>query len=363
MLSPTAKVRTTVGWRPIAALGLGASLLVGCAGGDESVAGGAGGGADESPASLDQVTFLNIIPIESLYYLPEMVATCEGLFEEQGLDVSFEATQGSAPALNTVIAEGALLTKTGDIEMITAMASQDAPLVNIGTVVRDGVIRFVSSEQDPLEGPEDFRGKVIGLPALGGGAEAQLNLMLGANGIDPAEVERQVTGLAPGVFDLVTSGRIDAYAVALDTAVVLESQQPEAVLMDPSEFIAAGVHAYVTSESQLEEPERADQLDRYLQAVADAIAFVADDEANGFERTIECLSGEFEAPALADPEVAQELLKTYLDASTADGLDAVVRTDAEQWVQAYEAMVEAGLVPGGSDPEEWITDEVAPTVE
>ncbi|OMQ15912.1 hypothetical protein A7K94_0206195 [Modestobacter sp. VKM Ac-2676] len=344
-------------------LGLGASLLVGCSGGNEPAASSANGGADERAASIDEVTFLNIIPIESLYYLLEMVATCEGFFEEQRLDVSFEATQGSAPALNTVIADGALLTKTGDIEMITAMAAQDAPLVNVGTVIDDGVIRFISSEQEPLEQPEDFRGKVIGLPALGGGAEAQLNLMLSANGIQPEEVERQVTGLAPGVYDLVASGRIDGYAVALDTAVILQSQQPDAVAMDPSEFIAAGVHAYVTSEDQLADPERADQLARYLQAVGDALAFVAEDEGNDFAETIACLSDEFDAPAMADPDVAQDLLGIYLDASTADGLDAVVRTDPEQWNQAYEAMVEAGLVPGGSNPEEWITDEVAPTVE
>ena len=356
--NPLGKPSARHGWRPLLAAGLGATLLAACGGGEDPVDAGAEGGT--VGGGTDEITFLNIVPIGSLTYTPEMYAQCSGLFAERGLDVSFEATQGSAPALNTVIAEGALLTRVGDIETIAAIGKQDAPLVNVGTAVKEGTIRIVSAEDGALEEPEDFRGTLIGLPALGGGAESQLNLMLTANGLATDDVERQVTGLAPGVFDLVTSGRIDGYAVSLDTAVSLQAQQPTAVTMDPAEFMSAGTQAYVTSQDQLEDPDKADQIDRYLEAIADAITFIAGDEANDFQETLDCITSEFDVPAAADEEVAREALATYVDAWTADGPDQLLRTDTDRWVDAYGEMVDAELVPGGLTAEEWLTDEFAP---
>ncbi|OMQ15827.1 hypothetical protein A7K94_0206750 [Modestobacter sp. VKM Ac-2676] len=337
---------------------MGATLLAACGGGDDPANAGSGGSDDAG--GTDQVTFLNIVPIESLTYTPEMYAQCSGLFAEHGLDVSFQATQGSAPALNTVIAGGALLTRVGDIEAVAAIGTQEAPLVNVGTAVKQGTIRIVSTETAPLEEPADFRGTIIGLPALGGGAENQLDLMLTANGLAEGDVERQVTGLAPGVFDLVTSGRIDGYAVSLDTAVSLLAQQPEAVAMDPAEFISAGTQAYVTGEDQLADPAQADQVDRYLEAIAEAMTFIAEDEVAGFAETLDCITSEFEVPAAEDEAVATEALAAYADAWTADGPDQVLRTDPDRWVRGYEEMVQAGLVPGGLAAEEWLTDEFAP---
>ena len=52
-------------------------------------------------------------------------------------------------------------------------------------------------------------------------------------------------GLAPGVFDLVTSGRIGGYIVSLDTAVALEEQQPEAVIYARYGFGIAGEYTEV----------------------------------------------------------------------------------------------------------------------
>ena len=347
-------------WRRLLPLGVGASLLAACGGGGgtaaDASASATGGGGD----ATDEITFLNVTPIESLSWTPEMYAACSGLFEEQGLDVRFEATQGSAPALNTIVAGGALLTRTGDIETISAIATQEAPLVVLGVQEKQGGIWVMSAEAEPLEEPEDFVGKIIGLPALGGGAENQLDLMLSASGIEPSEVERQVTGLAPGVFELVDSGRIDGYMVATDVALALQAQRPNAVAMKPSDFMPAGAQGYVTSQEQVEHPEKAEQIRRYLQASAEATRFIAEDETNDFQQVFDCISSEFDVPALAEPDAAQETLSVLVDSWTVGGTDAILQIDSERWADTYEAMVGADLVPGGLDPQEWATDEFAP---
>ncbi|WP_060712223.1 ABC transporter substrate-binding protein [Pseudonocardia sp. HH130629-09] len=107
---------------------------------------GSGGGQD----GRDRITFLNILPMESLGYAAEMVADTKGFFAANGLDVTFEATQGSAPAIQTLLAGSAEISRIGDIETMVAAGERGAPLVAIGGVVHDGALRLVSSRRAPI---------------------------------------------------------------------------------------------------------------------------------------------------------------------------------------------------------------------
>jgi NitT/TauT family transport system substrate-binding protein len=350
---------------PLMAATLTLALVSACGGGDDAGPADAGD-SGETPAAdgeVQEVVFLNDLPIETLSFSPELVATCAGFFEDNGLSVTFESAQGSAQATNLLIAGQGLLARPGDIHAIQSMAGAGAPMVMVGTTTKDGTIRIVSAEQDPLEQPEDFEGKIIGLPSVGGTSEQTVDIMLADAGIDPASVERQVTGLAPGVFDLVTAGRIAGYLVSLDTALSLQAQRPEAVLMNPTADLDAGTLQYAVAQESVEDPERSEQIRRYLAAIADAMRFMRDDEANGFQETMDCIAGDFEVPALADPAVAQEALSTYVAGWFLDGDENLLRTDPEQWTGAYEEMVNAGFVPEGENPEEWITNEFVPEAE
>jgi NitT/TauT family transport system substrate-binding protein len=339
------------------------ALLAACGGGGDGDAaggnGGNGGDGGSSGGELQEVTFLNILPLESLTFTPELVAASCGFFEEQGLDVSFETTKGSAQAIQTVIAGGALITRVGDMETMLAIGERDAPLVNVGQIHKTGTIRFVSAESDPLEKPEDIEGRLVGTPSEGGTSEIILQLVAAEAGIPREDVQTQVVGLAPGVFDLVTSGRIGAYIVSLDTSVALEQQQPEAVIMSPSDFVESGGQVYITSEDQAQDPEKQEQLRAYLAAIKEAVQFVAEDEANDFAETIECLS-EYDIPTLENPEVAAGSLSQYVESWTKGGEDQIAHTVPEQWQAVYEEMSGSGFVPEGLDPSEWYTNDFAP---
>jgi NitT/TauT family transport system substrate-binding protein len=346
-------------WRSAFAAATAATLLAACGGGDDEAASGNGGGDGGGGGELQDVTFLNILPLESLTFTPELVAASCGQFEEQGLNVSFETTQGSAQAIQTVIAGGALITRVGDMETMLAIGERDAPLVNVGQVNKTGTIRFVSAESDPLESPEDIEGRVMGTPSEGGTSEIILKLVAATAGIPQEEVQTQVVGLAPGVFDLVTSGRIGGYIVSLDTAVALEQQQPEAVVYAPSDDVQSGGQVYVTSQEQADDPAAQEQLRSYLAAIKASIQFVAEDEANGFAETIECLS-DYAIPTLEDPEVGKAALTQYVESWTSAGDDQIVRTVPEQWETVYEEMYSSGFVPDDLDPTEWYTNDFAP---
>jgi NitT/TauT family transport system substrate-binding protein len=334
------------------AIGVGAPLLAGCGGSDDGGAGGSGGG-------LQEMTFLSVIPLPNIANSPELVADANGLFKKHGLHVRFQNTQGSPPAIQTVIAGGALMTKIGDIETITAIVAKNAPLVNLGGVEKEGLLRFLSAKRRPLQKAEDFRGATMGLPSNGGTSEKTLDLVLASAGIKKEEVKRQVVGLQPGVFQLVKSGRIDGYIVSLDTSLTVLKAEPDALSFAPSSAISAGTQLYATSVEQSKDPRKQEQIRRYLQAIADAVVFIVDDEKNGFTKTMDLMK-RYEVPALKDPEIAVGALKQFVQSWQADGRDKVVHTNPQKWQATYQELVDSGLVAGGKDPSRWVTDKFAP---
>jgi NitT/TauT family transport system substrate-binding protein len=346
-------------WRTALAAASAAVLLAACGGGGDEEEASGGGGDSGGGGEVQDVTFLNILPLESLTFTPELVAASCGYFEDHGLNVTFETTQGSAQAIQTVIAGGALITRVGDMETMVAIGERDAPLVNVGQINKTGTLRFVSASSDPIESAEDLEGRLMGTPSEGGTSELIIKVTAASADIPPEEVQTQVVGLAPGVFDLVSSGRIGGYVVSLDTSVSLAQQQPEAVIYSPSDDVESGGQVYITSQEQADDPETQEQLTNYLAAIKEAVQFVAEDEANDFAETIECLS-EYAIPTLEDPEIGKAALTQYVESWTAAGDEEIARTVPEQWTTVYEEMSGAGFVPEGLDPEEWFTNDFAP---
>ncbi len=311
---------------------------------------------DETPDTGDPLTFLAILPLTTLTFAPELLADAGGYFADQGLDVTFQSTRGSAQAIQLVLAGSAPLTRIGQIEAVSHAVNSDAPIMNIGTVIKGSTIRLVSSSADPLREPADFVGKTIGIPSEGGSSEITLNLMVAASGLDVESVDRQVVGLGPGVFNLVEQGRIAGFMVSIDTAKILQAQTANAVVLNPGDFIESGAQLYMVSETGL--VEHADIARRYLAAIRGAIDFMTADD--GFAETLRIVREKYSFGTLDDTAVAVESLNEYERTWTAGGPGTLLRTDADQWRAGYLELVNAGQVEGGLDPDAWFTNELVP---
>ncbi|OZM81353.1 ABC transporter substrate-binding protein [Pseudonocardia sp. MH-G8] len=333
--------------RALVALLACAALLVACAGPDEQ------GGRDE-------VTFLNFLPLDGLTFAPEMLAQAAGYFAEEGLDVRFEATQGSGPAIQTVLTGRALLTRIGDIETMVAVGERGAPLVTIGSAVKSSLFRIVSSDRRPITTAAGFEGALVGVASEGGGSEAMLDLIAGSADLPPDAVRRQVVGIAPGIFELVRNGRIDAYAVALDTAVQLERAEPAAVVYRASDDVSAGAQVFVTSADQARDPAKSDRMRRFLAAVERSMEFMVADADTGFTETMRLIDEEFDVTVLEEPEVARESLQAYVESFVADGGENLVANSPERWRTTYEELAGIGMVRPGLDPGAWNDPGFAP---
>ncbi len=325
-----------------AALGAGgiSTLMTGCGG--------------EAPGSgRTAIDFLAILDPEGLTFAPELMGIAGGYFADQGLDVTLQRTRGSAPAIQQVIAGGAPITRIEQVEGVIHLANSQVPIRNVGTVIKKSAIRFVSSGNAPITEPQDFVGKLIGIPSEGGSSDKTLDLVLSSAGIDPEAVERQVVGTAAGVFDLIERGQIGAYAVSIDVANILARTRENVVWLSPGDFVASGAQFYMVSEDGL--GEHADTIRKYLAATRAAIEFMVDDD--GFDRTLEILRTEYSFATLMNTEIAKASLAEYVEIWTAEGRDNILRTDAASWQQGYEELVQADLAESGHDSAAWYTNE------
>ena len=311
----------------------------------------------DSESGLLPVDFLAILDPQGLTFAPELLGIAGGYFADQGLEVTLQRMRGSAPSIQSVIAGQAPLTRIEQIEGVVHLANQDVPIRNVGTVIKESAIRFVSSTRAPVNEPEDFVGKLVGIPSAGGSTDKTLDLLLSTAGIVPDTVERQVVGYSAGTFDLVERGSIHCYAVSIDIANILEEQRDNVVVLSPGDFISSGAQFYMVSEQGLR--EQRDTIQRYLNAVYAAIDFMIDDD--GFDRTLEIMRERYSFATLMNTSIAKASLATYVDIWTAEGRDNVMRTIDASWQRGYEELVQAGLAEGGHDPLAWVNNDLVPT--
>lgn len=314
-------------------------------------------GCDRShPDGLTPVDFLAILDPQGLTFAPELLGIAGGYFSDRGLDVTMQQTRGSAIAIQTVVAGGAPLTRIEQAEGVIHLANSGVPITNVGTVIKQSAIRFISSGRAPIREPRDFVGKLAGIASQGGSTEKTLDLMLANAGIDPRSVERQVVAPSAGTFELVQRGDVNCYAVSIDVSKILERERDDIVILNPSAFTAASGQFYMVSNDGL--VAHREIVRTYLEAVHAAIQFMADDA--GFERTLEILRQRYSFATLMDSDIAKASLAEYVGIWTGEGRDNVLRTVDESWRRGYNELVQAGLAEGGHDPSAWFTNELIP---
>lgn len=330
----------------LAASGITGILVAGCGEGADSGASTSGG--------VEEVTFLTIIPL-NLGFISELLGEINGYFKQEGLKVNIQSTRGSAQALQSILQGSALITRAGAIETVLHNAEQGAPLINIGMQWRKSPLGFVSAPDDPLRQPKDWLGKKMGVPSEGGTSEITFDLMLASGGIDHETVDRQVTGFSVGTYDLIEKGRIDAYVIGSVEMVLFPLQVPEAVVVDPSQFVEEG-QCYLSSQQQLD--EKKDLLQAYMNVVKKTMQDVIDDRSNDYKNIIEAVRSKHDFEELKEDEVAKGILEQQVDAWSYGGAEPNLETIPDSWQKVYDQLVNAGFVEGGMNPQEWFTNEL-----
>ena len=246
LLSPTTR-RSFVGKSAgaFAAVSGGGVLLAACGDDSDDAAGGgsastseesAGGGGDGG----GEVQVVNILPPQ-LGYSAEYIADIDGYFKKEGLSVKVNTARGSAPAIQAVLSGTALLSWVGWLESVIAISNRGAPIQAVSFTGRRSTLKLVSDKGNPMNTPQDLVGERIGIPSEGGTSETTLDLMIANEGIDPEEVQRQVTGFTPGTFELIKRKRIAGFIIGGSQEQQFREAQPTSVFLETAKYVQDGL--------------------------------------------------------------------------------------------------------------------------
>jgi NitT/TauT family transport system substrate-binding protein len=335
--------------------------LAGCTGTASATAPASEGEA--APAELSDIVVVSFLPLQSFTFTPEMYAYSSGIFEEHGLDVQLQPVQGTSAAIQTLLGGATPITRVSTVDVMPGMESGQ-PIVGVGTMAYRSNLRVISTDENPIESAADMEGKVIGLGSVGGTSEKMLNFALDDAGVPRESVTRQAVPVTSATYELVKQGQLDGYVVSLDTSIAITEQNADAVSSPAGLVDAPERQVWITTQSNLENPERVDEIERFLAAIAEATQEIIDDSENDFSNVLATLrdSGDWDFAALTDDAIAVEALKTYTSETWIDSTGAVglLENDEDYWTTIYDAYVEGGLLKGGADPSAWITSDLLP---
>jgi NitT/TauT family transport system substrate-binding protein len=312
-------------------------LAAGCGGGDDTASGadGTGGAAAESiTVLLPNPSAMNVFAL--------CAAMGEGFLEEEGLDVTVEAVDGSGAVLQAMVAGQAQIGLPGPGPVLNARnGGEDVRM--FFNVFAQSLFGLVVPEESSVESIEDLEGTTVGVGTAEGAEVSYARGILADAGL---EEDSDYTMLAVGDGGQAVAAfereDIESYSAAVSDMAIMEARGLPLREITPDKFLAFFGNGYAaTGEYMDENPE-------VLQGFTNALL-------KGNEWALENKDGTLEHCAEMNPEEGQdtELASSLYDALTArsqpTGDDPVGSFPAEGWEAWEQNLIDSGELSAPMD--------------
>lgn len=184
---------------------------------------------------LRDITFVQPSP-SAINSFPVFVAIGEGFFEDEGLNVTVEAINGSGAVLQALSAGQAHFGRPGPGPLIAAR-SRGVNAVHIYNVAARSNFGIAVQEGSDYQSIEDLRGKVIGT-GTADGAEVGFarNVLTGAGMVEGTDFEFLTVGDGGPATAAFLNGEIDAYSASTADTAILNQRGMKVRDITPAEF-------------------------------------------------------------------------------------------------------------------------------
>lgn len=185
--------------------------------------------------TMRDITFVQPSP-SAINSFPVFVAIGEGYFEEEGLNVTVEAINGSGAVLQALSAGQAQFGRPGPGPMIAAR-SRGVEAVHIYNVAARSNFGVAVQQDSEIQSIEGLRGKVIGT-GTADGAEVGFarNVMTGAGMTEGTDYEFLTVGDGGPATAAFLNGEIDAYSASTADTAILNQRGMAVRDITPAEF-------------------------------------------------------------------------------------------------------------------------------
>ncbi|MBM4394547.1 MAG: ABC transporter substrate-binding protein [Deltaproteobacteria bacterium] len=208
------------------------------------------------------------IAIPSYVHAVAWIAKSKGFFEKRGIDAEVVTTGGSADAMKGLLSNDIGIALAGGDSAVKANLA-GADLVVFGTVVNRHYHRLVVRQG--IDGPEDLRGKSLGVPVLGGPQDFLTYVLCRKWGLEYGkDVAIKVLGKEIARLPAVQRGDVDGLTAAAPRSTV--EKLGLKILADPRTWDEPAPYMMMVARRPFLKDNDALVAD-FVRAIADAEAF------------------------------------------------------------------------------------------
>ncbi|SHH32906.1 ABC transporter substrate-binding protein [Marivita hallyeonensis] len=301
-------------------------------------------GGAATAQDLRDITFVQPSP-SAINSFPVFVAIGEGYFEEEGLNVTVEAINGSGAVLQALSAGQAHFGRPGPGPLLAAR-SRGVDAVHIYNVAARSNFGIAVPQDSEIQSVEELKGKVIGT-GTADGAEVGFarNVMTGANMSEGADFEFLTVGDGGPATAAFMNGEIAAYSSSTADTAILNQRGMAVRDITPVEFGRFFGNGIATMAETIENDR--DLVEAWSRAFAKGHAFALDD-ANREAVLAHLAAGN---PQEGEDKEFQSALFDAVRSKTipTDDSKHLGWYPAEVWKEWEDALVKGGEISGPLD--------------
>lgn len=300
-------------------------------------------------AAQEKVTYLFPAPDFLPAFAPFQLAKGKGYFNEAGLDVTFQVGKGGADvATQVALGNADMGGGIGDTPII--VRANGLKIRGVGLLGGRGLTQLAWRDDSGITGPEDLKGKSIGVLSFQDTTYYNLLGVLASAGLTKGDVDIQAVGPG-GIIQLSIAGKLDAFVGVPEWIGAVKGAGVKMSQMPVDKVFPAMAQAIIASDDTI--ANKPEVVSGFVQAVLHAIRDINEDPAqaakdyvgfvpqhSGKEAQVEGVmraysaliypAGEGQPLGTFDPERIAAVQKFYVDAGivqTAVPVDELYNND------------------------------------
>lgn len=284
--------------------------------------------------------------IPNVQFAPWYVAQDKGFFREAGLDVQFDYRM-DIDALQLVASGQMDFAIAGGDQVITSR-SQNIPVVYLMSLYAKFPPTVVALKKSGITGPQDLKGKRIGLPLYGTSLLA-IKAILNRTGISESEVKLIDIGYSQ--IPSLTSGKVDAIVgFANNEPIKLEQAGYEITQIPAWDYFSLVGHGLITGETTVKTSPQI--VAKMVQATLKGMRYTLDHPDESLAICFKHLKEIGPEQRETEKKVFQESLKLWeSDYTRAHGLGY---SELNAWKESQKLMLEMGLIKRETPVEKYV---------
>lgn len=323
-------------------------LALAACGDDDGGGGGDEGGTKPAAEGTQEVELLLSFP-ESIAWAPLLVAREAGYFDEEGIRIKSQETEGSGFVTQQVIAGNADFGWAAGDSVIVA-ASKEPDIRAIACNQEQNIFRIVTKEDSDIQTVEDLNGKTLGFTEKGGGEEPLVQSTLKDTGLEGDVKLLPIGAAGPQSQRAIEQGQVDAYASSYPDIATLTAQGLAFRDITPEKFSRTPGDCFVMMKATLEDPAKRETAVKVARAWAKGANFAVANPDRAREMSCPQVPEECKDQAFAKEFMQQtvDLLKPLDESVPIAGLDV------EGWRITAQVLLDAGTIKREVDVEQTV---------